>query len=224
MGFFSPNFAFACYSNKPGRVGRLLLGFLLNLGTLRPSKPGDTASGSARMRDPSATKTTHARNHSDANREPNPTSIDPPTSSAMSSSSNGRKKQASGGPTIRTLADINSGPAGFPGAGGGGGSDSDEPQEYYTGGEKRYIPVSLGRFSPSCGRPSVSGFAADRGGRHRNRRRRWCYDADVIGRLGWDQRPGRIMVSSFDLVSWAFDLLVMWRLDSFPFRIVRDTG
>jgi hypothetical protein len=57
-GFFSPNFAFACYSNKPGRVGRLLLGFLLNLGTLRPSKPGDTASGSSRMRDPSATKTT----------------------------------------------------------------------------------------------------------------------------------------------------------------------
>ncbi|KAL6650863.1 hypothetical protein ACP70R_009788 [Stipagrostis hirtigluma subsp. patula] len=57
----------------------------------------------------------------------------------MSSSSNGGKKPAPGGrggPTIRTLADINRGPAGFPGAGGGGGSDSDEPQEYYTGGEK----------------------------------------------------------------------------------------
>ncbi|TVU14153.1 hypothetical protein EJB05_37600 [Eragrostis curvula] len=55
-----------------------------------------------------------------------------------SSSSNGGKKPAPGGrggPTIRTLADINRGPAGFPGAG-GGGSDSDEPQEYYTGGEK----------------------------------------------------------------------------------------
>jgi len=47
------------------------------------------------------------------------------------------------GPTIRTLADINRGPAGFPGPG-GSGSDSDEPQEYYTGGEKRYISVSLG--------------------------------------------------------------------------------
>jgi len=57
----------------------------------------------------------------------------------MSSSSNGGKKPAAGGgrggPTIRTLADINRGPAGFPGAG-GSGSDSDEPQEYYTGGEK----------------------------------------------------------------------------------------
>ncbi|TKW04833.1 hypothetical protein SEVIR_7G135500v4 [Setaria viridis] len=57
----------------------------------------------------------------------------------MSSASNGGKKPASGGgrggPTIRTLADINRGPAGFPGAG-GSGSDSDEPQEYYTGGEK----------------------------------------------------------------------------------------
>jgi UBX domain-containing protein 1 len=57
----------------------------------------------------------------------------------MSSSSNGGKKPATGGgrggPTIRTLADINRGPAGFPGAG-GSGSDSDEPQEYYTGGEK----------------------------------------------------------------------------------------
>ncbi|KAK3142371.1 hypothetical protein QOZ80_4BG0345650 [Eleusine coracana subsp. coracana] len=53
----------------------------------------------------------------------------------MSSSSNGGKKPAPGGrggPTIRTLSDINRGPAGFP----GGGSDSDEPQEYYTGGEK----------------------------------------------------------------------------------------
>ncbi|XP_062184353.1 plant UBX domain-containing protein 4-like [Phragmites australis] len=56
----------------------------------------------------------------------------------MSSSSNGGKKPAPGGrggPTIRTLADINRGPSGFPG-GEGGGSDSDEPQEYYTGGEK----------------------------------------------------------------------------------------
>jgi UBX domain-containing protein 1 len=56
----------------------------------------------------------------------------------MSSSSNGGKKPASGGrggPTIRTLSDINRGTAGFPGAE-GGGSDSDEPQEYYTGGEK----------------------------------------------------------------------------------------
>jgi hypothetical protein len=65
----------------------------------------------------------------------------------MSSSSNGGKKPATGGggrggPTIRTLADINRGPAGFPGAG-GSGSDSDEPQEYYTGGEKRCISVSL---------------------------------------------------------------------------------
>jgi UBX domain-containing protein 1 len=67
----------------------------------------------------------------------------------MSSSSNGRKKPASGGPTIRTLSDINSGPAGFPGSGGGGGSDSDELQEHYNGGEKRHIPDSLGRFSPS---------------------------------------------------------------------------
>lgn len=54
----------------------------------------------------------------------------------MSSSSNGGKKPAPGGgrggPTIRTLSDINRGPAGFPGA----GSDDDEPQEYYTGGEK----------------------------------------------------------------------------------------
>ncbi|CAD6260625.1 unnamed protein product [Miscanthus lutarioriparius] len=59
----------------------------------------------------------------------------------MSSSSNGGKKPAAGGgrggPTIRTLSDLNRGPAGFPGAGGGGsGSDDDEPQEYYTGGEK----------------------------------------------------------------------------------------
>nr|CAB3487305.1 unnamed protein product [Digitaria exilis] len=57
----------------------------------------------------------------------------------MSSSSNGGKKPAAGGgrggPTIRTLADIGRGPTGFPGAG-GSGSDSDEPQEYYTGGEK----------------------------------------------------------------------------------------
>ncbi|ONM16886.1 Plant UBX domain-containing protein 4 [Zea mays] len=57
----------------------------------------------------------------------------------MSSSSNSGKKPAPaggrGGPTIRTLADINRGPAGFPGAG-GGSSDDDEPQEYYTGGEK----------------------------------------------------------------------------------------
>jgi hypothetical protein len=52
-------------------------------------------------------------------------------------------------------------------------------------------------------------FAADRGDGHRNRRRCWCYDVDVIGRLGWDQRLGRIMGTSFDLVSWAFDLLVM---------------
>ena len=70
-----------------------------------------------------------------------------PTTPAMSSSSNGGKKPAAGGgrggPTIRTLADINRGPAGFPGAG-GSGSDSDEPQEYYTGGEKRYISVSIG--------------------------------------------------------------------------------
>ncbi|KQJ83013.1 plant UBX domain-containing protein 4 [Brachypodium distachyon] len=54
------------------------------------------------------------------------------------SSSNAGKKPASGGrggPTIRTLADINRGSSGFPGAG-GSGSDSDEPQEYYTGGEK----------------------------------------------------------------------------------------
>ncbi|KAL5216042.1 hypothetical protein ABZP36_007443 [Zizania latifolia] len=52
-----------------------------------------------------------------------------------SSNGNGGKKPASGargGPTIRTLADISRGPAGFP----DGGSDSDEPQEYYTGGEK----------------------------------------------------------------------------------------
>jgi hypothetical protein len=66
----------------------------------------------------------------------------------MSSSSNGGKKPAAGGgrggPTIRTLSDLNSGPAGFPGAGGGGsGSDDDEPQEYYTGGEKRYISAPL---------------------------------------------------------------------------------
>ncbi|KAG0526158.1 hypothetical protein BDA96_06G121400 [Sorghum bicolor] len=59
----------------------------------------------------------------------------------MSSSSNGGKKPAAsggrGGPTIRTLSDLNRGPAGFPGAGGhGSGSDDDEPQEYYTGGEK----------------------------------------------------------------------------------------
>lgn len=70
-----------------------------------------------------------------------------PTSLAMSSSSNSGKKPAPaggrGGPTIRTLADINRGPAGFPGAG-GGSSDDDEPQEYYTGGEKRYISASLG--------------------------------------------------------------------------------
>ncbi|XP_066348401.1 plant UBX domain-containing protein 4-like isoform X2 [Miscanthus floridulus] len=59
----------------------------------------------------------------------------------MSASSNSGKKPAAGGgrggPTIRTLSDLNRGPAGFPGAGGGGGSsDDDEPQEYYTGGEK----------------------------------------------------------------------------------------
>lgn len=67
----------------------------------------------------------------------------------MSSSSNGGKKPAPGGgrrgPAIRTLADISRGPAGFPGAGGGdSGSDDDEPQEYYTGGEKRYISAPLG--------------------------------------------------------------------------------
>ncbi|KAM0861524.1 hypothetical protein ACQ4PT_045829 [Festuca glaucescens] len=48
----------------------------------------------------------------------------------------GKKPAPSGGRGgIRTLADINRGPSGFPGAG-GSGSDSDEPQEYYTGGEK----------------------------------------------------------------------------------------
>ncbi|KAF7002211.1 hypothetical protein CFC21_017721 [Triticum aestivum] len=54
-----------------------------------------------------------------------------------SSNGNGGKKPAPSGGRggIRTLADINRGPSGFPGAG-GSGSDSDEPQEYYTGGEK----------------------------------------------------------------------------------------
>lgn len=89
----------------------------------------------------------------------------------MSSASNGGKKPASGGgrggPTIRTLADINRGPAGFPGAG-GSGSDSDEPQEYYTGGEKRCISVSL------CGLyvsrlTLLVGFPGDRACGHRNR-------------------------------------------------------
>ena len=57
-----------------------------------------------------------------------------------SSSGNGGKKPAATGGRggIRTLADINRGPSGFPGAG-GSGSDSDEPQEYYTGGEKRSL-------------------------------------------------------------------------------------
>ncbi|CAM0904301.1 unnamed protein product [Alopecurus aequalis] len=58
----------------------------------------------------------------------------------MSSSNGnaGKKPAAAGGRGgIRTLADLNRGPSGFPGAGGSGsGSDSDEPQEYYTGGEK----------------------------------------------------------------------------------------
>ncbi|KAJ1260925.1 hypothetical protein BS78_10G269100 [Paspalum vaginatum] len=57
----------------------------------------------------------------------------------MSYSSNGGKQPAPngghGGPTIRTLSDINRGPSGFPGAGGGGGNDN-EPQQCYTGGEK----------------------------------------------------------------------------------------
>jgi hypothetical protein len=78
----------------------------------------------------------------------------------MSSSSNGGKKPASGGrggPTIRTLSDINRGTAGFPGAE-GGGSDSDEPQEYYTGGEKRYLTPFLSAPRPPSGRPYVWDF------------------------------------------------------------------
>ena len=92
---------------------------------------------------------THDTTRRQAQAKPYPQQPRPrsPTTPAMSSSSNGGKKPATGGgrggPTIRTLADINRGPAGFPGPG-GSGSDSDEPQEYYTGGEKRYISVSLG--------------------------------------------------------------------------------
>jgi hypothetical protein len=102
----------------------------------------------------------------------------------MSSSSNGGKKPAPGGrggPTIRTLSDINRGPAGFPGAE-GGGSDSDEPQEYYTGGEKRYLYPFLS--APLIRSALCVGFSFDRAGKHRNRRRRWCCDVDRSPWLG----------------------------------------
>jgi hypothetical protein len=79
----------------------------------------------------------------------------------MSSSSGnaGKKPAPTGRGGIRTLADINRAPAGFPGAG-GSGSDSDEPQEYYTGGEKR-SPPSLPLLPPPRGlRIPIRDFAA----------------------------------------------------------------
>jgi hypothetical protein len=95
----------------------------------------------------------------------------------MSSSNGnaGKKPAPSGGRGgIRTLADINRGPAGFPGAG-GSGSDSDEPQEYYTGGEKRYLPLPSPPRSP-CFIPARD-FAAIAVG-HLDPRRRLVRSAD----------------------------------------------
>ena len=114
--------------------------------SLVPSLSRPTKAESARLAE-------YTRRDTKPKRGPNPTPPPrprSPTSSAMSSSSNGGKKPAAsggrGGPTIRTLSDLNRGPAGFPGAGGhGSGSDDDEPQEYYTGGEKRYIFLSPSR-------------------------------------------------------------------------------
>lgn len=56
-----------------------------------------------------------------------------PVSMSTSRDKKPASKPSGSGPAIRTLADLNrrsSGP--------GSGSDSDEPQEYYTGGEKRW--------------------------------------------------------------------------------------
>ncbi|PKA52937.1 UBA and UBX domain-containing protein [Apostasia shenzhenica] len=70
----------------------------------------------------------------DTERSPSPAILSSLRSPASMSSSRDKKpasRPSGGGPAIRTLADLNRRPSGP-----GSSSDSDEPQEYYTGGEK----------------------------------------------------------------------------------------